>query len=71
MSDQATELVATFQPEGEPGWVAVVIKGPSLENVWWLIDGWADDDIEGIIGVVTIERKPKGYVASLPEHDGW
>ena len=66
-----TELVATFQPEGDPGIVSVLITPPSMENLWWQIDGWADDDLEGVIGTVTIARKPVGFVASLPEFTGW
>ena len=67
----ATELVATFRPEGEEGEVSVLITSPSLENLWWVIDGWADDDLEGVIGTVTFARKPVGFVESLPEHSGW
>ena len=66
-----TELVATFQPDGESGKVAVLITAGSMENLWAEIEGWADDDVEGPIGVITLERKPVGHVASLPEHPGW
>ena len=66
-----TELVATFRPEADAGEVSIVISATSMENLWWQIDGWADDDLEGVIGIVTIARKPVGHVASLPEHPGW
>lgn len=68
----ATELVATFQPEGEPGWVAIVLSSSSMGCLWAEIEEWSDDaDCEGPIGIVTLERKPAGFVESLPEHPGW
>ncbi len=65
-----TELVATWQPYGEQGWVAFVIDD-EMPDLLDDIKSWSEDDLEGVTGTVTIERKPKGYVAALPEHEGW
>lgn len=67
MSDSQTEIVYAWNPDGESGWVA-------YDN--WLdvvaeIDAWSEDDIEGPVGTIKVERKPVGYVASLPEFERW
>ncbi len=70
--DTRTELVATFSVEGEAGRIAVVIEHGDLpEPFESALDGWDEDDLEGIIATITIERKAKGYVESLPEFEGW
>jgi hypothetical protein len=67
-----TELVATFQPDGEPGWLAAVIEHSDLPEPFASeLDGWDVDDLEGAIATITIGRKPVGYVAALPEFEGW
>ena len=65
-----TELVARWQPVTEQGWVAFCIDD-KMPDLFDDIKAWAEDDFEGVIGTITIERKPKGWVESLPEHDGW
>ena len=76
MSEPTTELVAMWSPEGEPGYVAflfekVVAGDPNEAMISDIVDAWSEDDIEGVIGTIVIERKPKGWVESLPEHAGW
>ena len=67
----ATELVATFQPESDAGVVSVCFTLSWLETLGVDAEGWADDDIEGPIGVIRLSRKPVGFVDSLPEFPGW
>ena len=72
MSDPQTELIATFRVDGEAGGVSVVIKHNTLPEPFASeLDGWDEDDLEGVIATITIERKAKGYVESLPEFEGW
>jgi hypothetical protein len=70
MSD--VELVARFQPDGEHRWMAV----PADSNLYDVFDlaAWHDPrfDEPGItIGTITIEVRPAGWLAALPEHEGW
>lgn len=72
MNERNTELVARWDPEGEQGWVVFLIDDDGGKSA--LRDEvlpWTDDDYEGVIGTIVIERKPKGYVESLPEFEGW
>ena len=68
-----TELVATFTPDSEMAWVAykMLDSGELPEMLKFDILAWSEDDLEGAIGTIRIERKPVGYVASLPEFEGW
>lgn len=70
MDAPKTELVAIWQPGGVHSEVAFVVED-SIPDLLDSIRLWAEDDIEGPIGTITIERKPVGWVASLPDHDGW
>ncbi len=65
-----TELVATWQPFGEQGWISFVLED-AMPDLIDDIKSWSEDDIEGVVGTITIGRKPKGWVAALPEHEGW
>ena len=72
MGDPRTEVVATLKVDGEPGWLSVVIEHSDLpEPLLSALDGWLEDDLEGVIATIVIERKAKGYVESLPEFEGW
>ncbi len=72
MSEQQTELVATFAIDGEASRLAVVIEHGDLpEPFESALDGWDEDGLEGVIATIVIERKVKGYCESLPEFEGW
>lgn len=62
-----TELVYVWTPTDEGRWVAYT----SWDDLEGEVNAWAEDDIEGPIGTISVERKPVGYVASLPEFEGW
>lgn len=75
MGDKPVELVARFQPDGEAGWVvAPVNTAKEWADFWQILDGWTDIGYatEGeVVGKVTLEVKPEGWAASLPEFEGW
>lgn len=67
-----TELVAIWQPEGESGWLGFEIDHDTFGGLIEAeLDGWDEETVEGLIGTIRIERKPKGWAAALPEHEGW
>jgi hypothetical protein len=70
MNNEATELVATWSPFDHSGWIAYTID--SIDQIVDDAKLWADDYTEeGLVGTITIDIKPKGYVESLPEFEGW
>jgi hypothetical protein len=66
MSEQ-TEVVYTWRPIAE-AWVLAYTSWKDLIDE---VTPWCDDDIEGKIGTITVERKPVGFVESLTEFEGW
>ena len=76
-----TEYVATLKMTGELGGVAFNLDDPVhvnnlLTEARDLIDGSympgdVDDPDEPALVTIEVRRMPAGYVASLPEFEGW
>lgn len=74
------EIVAKLSMTGEPGWMAVNLADQTqaqslIEEILSIVDGsYAQDEYDpddNSFVQVRIERKPDGYLANLPEFNGW
>ena len=66
-NEQLTEVVYIWTPTDASAWIAFT----SWDDLAADVADWGEDDLEGPIGTITVERKPVGFVASLPEFEGW